>query len=186
MNTEKENRRNALPLVRREDIIKKTKLDNSVENLREIEYLENKKIREDNRKMRVQRSMTNKIIALSAAGAVAVALFGTSLGVNATINDVKTEEEYMAQPLHEEELYEDTTEYDMANPYSQDNLVFDHTIQEVDGITTYRVVVNKQGDCAFVTMDYQSPFQSLNGVSPEEAAENFGFDFNSLSNGRSR
>lgn len=69
--------------------------------------------------------------------------------------------------------------------FTPDNIIFEHDISEIDG-SEYKVVVTQDGKCAYVTKDYQNPFQFLNGVSSEDAALKFGFDFNSLSSSKTK
>ena len=75
---------------------------------------------------------------------------------------------------------------DYDNLFKPDNLVFEHDVREVNGPGVYKVVVNKDGKCSFVDSNYNNPTQFLNEVFCEDAAEYYGFDFNSLNSSKIR
>lgn len=172
------------PLVSRDDIIKDLGFDGQVENLRETEFFENKKKRAEDRKFRLYRKIFNKIIGLSVSLSFVLGLGGVGAVYLKKIGDDIAKEDYMSQPMYDANE-EDNILFDETKPYAPSNLLFEAPVYDIDGFE-YKVVVNKQGECAFVDMNYETPFEYLEGTECKEMAERLGFDFNTLSNGRSR
>lgn len=155
------------------------KRENTDVDLKDIYFYSNREIREGNRRLRIYKDLSKKIVVISVAAAISIPVFGAGLYVNGVLKEVKAEEEQMNQPVYGEN-------FDETRPFAPEYLVFDEVIRDVEGGGEYRVVVNKYGDCSFVNMNYETPFQILNGIYCEEAAENLGFDFDSLTFGRSK
>lgn len=169
-------------LVSRDDMLKHCGLDGQAQNLRDAYFLEDQKWRAENRKFRLECERANKMISIIATVSIAATLFGTVTVAKAKFNDMMAEEEAMSQTVYNTD---DEDYFDETRPYAPENLVFDEIVSDIDGIK-YRVVVNKQDDCSFVDMNYETPFYNLDGVNARDVAERLGFDFNSISNGKSR
>lgn len=154
------------------------KRENDDVDLKDVYFYSNREIREGKRRLKIYRDLSQKIAAISVATVLAIPAFGAGLYVNGVLKEVKAEEQ-MNQPVYDED-------FDETRPFAPEYLVFDEVIRDVEGGGEYRVVVNKYGDCSFVNMNYEAPFQILNGIYCEDAAENLGFDFDSLTFGRSK
>ncbi len=171
-----------VPLVSRDDIAKFNGLDGKVENLRETRFWEDKKRRSDMRQFRADREVANKIIALSAAVAIVGALAGVGAVFKTKMNDIAAEEEIMSQTIYNTGVESSNDEIRHYNP---DDLLFDEIVYDIDGVG-HRVVVDTEGNCSFVGMNYETPFQFLNGMACEDVARNMGFDFDSLPKNHTR
>lgn len=167
------------PLVSREDNEKFLGVGKKPENEREIQFLYKKQEREKNRRLRLYKEIARNIIAISMAGALAASIIG-EVNSNKNTNNNQVEREYISQDVN---YGGNATNED--NPYSPDKLVFDEIVQQADSPMTYRIVVNEQGDCAFVFMDYSRPFSFLDGKDCYDVARKLGYDFDSYSEGRS-
>ena len=171
-------RRNNIPLVSRNDILKKTGLENEVTNVRYCRRVERGKI---------QRDFSKKIVAISVAASLAIPVIMGGAYVHSVGEEVKRENEVMSQTYSaDEQDYAESFSYDETRPYSPDNLVFDEVVHSYENNADYRLVVRNDGECSFVSMNYDTPFQFLDGVDCEVAAKNLGFDFDSMSKGHSR
>ena len=169
-----DNERKNVPLVNRKDFLRENH-----ENDSEIKFFENKRIREEKRRMRLEKERSNRIIAISIAFTLAVSTLGASFYLKKAGGEISGQE---AISRTEERMNDD-----QFSGFDPENLVFDAVVHDVESGETYRVVVASDGKhSAFVNENYEAPFHFLNGVSSEEAARNLGFDFEDYKKGRSK
>lgn len=168
-----DNERKNVPLVGRKENLK----ENNRESIEESTFFINKRIREENRRLKIQKEISRRIIAASVAVGIVSSLIGGS-GVIINNNRVDSEDETLSQPVYDDD-------FDETRPFAPEYLVFDEIVQSIDG-GEYRVVVNKYGECSFVSKDYQTPFPILDGQVCYDVATRLGFDFDSMTVGRSK
>ena len=142
------------------------------EEIDNFTYFDAKELKK--RSAKLYREENRKFIAITVSAFTAMAILGGTLTDYVVNEPYRREEALMAQAMKGQ---------DDVNKYSPENLVFDKIVPDASGLE-YRIVVTKDGDCSYVSLDYSTPFDSMDGIPSRDRAELSGFDFNSLSTGR--